>query len=314
MNFDIIFLTFSKVFMMLLFALPGYIICKLKKANVDHLSTASALLVYGCSPCLVLSSFLKIDFSWQTLGNMGLFFAVTLVLQILFMGILWLVLKKKFDDARYRVLTVGSAMGNVGFFGLPLISALLPENPEVACYAAVYAISMNLIMFTMGVFFLTRDKKFMTPKAAVFNPTMLGLVIGLPLFLMGGGAIVPMQLDIFVQGIDLVGSMSAPLCMMILGVRLATVPLKKLFSRPFVYLACAGKLLVFPLFCYAAVYFLPLDPAFKASVLILSGTPCASVVFNLSEMHKSDPELSANCVLLSTLACGITLPLLSMLL
>ena len=315
MNADIVFLTFTKVLMMLFYILPGYIICKMKKATVDHLSTASALLVYGCSPCLVVSSFLSIPFSVKALADMGIFFVVTLVLQIVFMGILWLVLRKKFDDARYRVFTVASAMGNVGFFGLPLISALLPDNPEVACYAAVYAISMNLIMFTMGVFFLTRDKKFMTPKAALFNPTMLGLVIGLPLFIFGVGSMIPAELDVFVQGIDLVGKMSAPLCMMILGVRLATVPFGKLFSRPFVYLACAGKLLIFPLFCFAAVYFMPfLDPAFKASILILSGTPCASVVFNLSEMHSSDPDLSANCVLLSTLACGVTLPLLSLLL
>ncbi len=308
MSFQI---TLTNVLMMLFYMIPGYIICKIKKASVDHLSTASALLVYGCSPCLVVSSFLSIDFSWKTLTDMGLFFIATLVLQIVFMGILWLVLRRRFDDARYRVFTVASAMGNVGFFGLPLIKALMPNSPEVACYAAVYAISMNLIMFTMGVFFLTRNKKFMTPKAAVFNPTMLGLVIGLPLFLLSAGAYIP---ETFVNGIGLVGSMSAPLCMMILGVRLATVPFKKLFARPFVYLACAGKLLIFPLFCFAAVYFLPLAPAFKASVLILSGTPCASVVFNLSEMHRSDPELSANCVLLSTLICFATLPVLALLL
>ena len=202
-------------------------------------------------------------------------------------------------------------MGNVGFFGLPIVRALLPNNPEVMCYAAVYAISMNLIMFTAGVFFLTRNKKFMTPKAAIINPTMLGLAVGLPLLLTGAGAYIP---EAFRTGIKLVGDMSAPLCMMILGVRLATVSWKKLFSRPFVYFTCIGKLLVFPIFCYAAICFLPLDFSLKASILILSGTPCASVVFNLSEMHGSDPELSANCVLVSTLLCFMTLPVLTFLL
>ena len=73
-------------------------------------------------------------------------------------------------------------------------------------------------------------------------------------------------------------------------------------------------MLIFPLFCYFAVYFLPLDFSFKASILILAGTPCASVVFNLSEMYKSEPELSANCVLVSTLLCFLTLPVLTLLL
>ena len=304
-------ITLTNVIMMLLYIVPGFLMCKMKKASADHLKTVSSVLVYGCSPFLVISSFLALDFSWQMLANMGLFFAVTLALQILFMGILYLGLRKKFDDARYRVFTVASAMGNVGFFGLPVVRALLPENPEVMCYAAVYAISMNLIMFTAGVFFLTRDKKFMTVKAAVLNPTMLGLVVALPLYMLRARPFIP---EALVGGIDLLSKMSAPLCMIILGIRLATVSFKKLFARPTVYLACAGKLILFPLFCYLAVCFLPLDLSFKASVLVLSATPCASVVFNLSEIYGSDPELSANCVLLSTLICFMTLPTLTLLL
>ncbi len=305
MSFQI---TFTNVVIMLLYILPGYLLCKLKKAKAEHLSSISAVLVYGCTPCLIVSSFSALDFSWQMLGNMGLFFAVTLVLQLLFMGILWLVLHRKFDDARYRVFTVASAMGNVGFFGLPIVRAIMPENPEVACYSAMYIASMNLIMYTIGVYFLTRDKKFMTPRAAILNPMMLGMAIGLPILIFGFGAYIPAP---FANGIKLVGDMSGPLCMIILGIRLATVKFSRLFARPFVYLACLGKMVIFPLFCYAAVYFLPLELSFKASVLILSGTPCASVVFNLSEMHGADPELSANCVLLSTLLCFITLPLLT---
>jgi predicted permease len=128
--------------------------------------------------------------------------------------------------------------------------------------------------------------------------------------MLGAGKYIP---EAITGGIGLMSSMSTPLCMMILGVRLATVSLKRLFVRPFVYLACLGKLVVFPLFCFAAVYFLPLNTAFKMSVVILSGTPCASVIFNLSEMHKAEPELGANCVLLSTLLCFTTLPLLTLL-
>ncbi|MBE6600249.1 MAG: AEC family transporter [Ruminococcaceae bacterium] len=304
-------ITFINVVIMLLYIVPGYLLCKMKKSKSDHLSSISAVLVYGCTPCLIVSSFLALDFSWQTLAKMGLFFCMTLVLQLVFMGIMWLALRRKFDDARYRVFTVASAMGNVGFFGLPIVRALLPGNPEVMCYSAMYIASMNLIMYTVGVYFLTRDKKFMTPKAAILNPMMLGMAIGLPLLIFGLGAYIPAP---FTTGIKLVGDMSAPLCMIILGIRLATVKFKKLFERPFVYLTCLGKMLLFPIFCYAAVFFLPLDFSFKASILILSGTPCASVVFNFSEMYGADPELSANCVLLSTLFCFITLPTLTFLL
>jgi predicted permease len=73
------------------------------------------------------------------------------------------------------------------------------------------------------------------------------------------------------------------------------------------------KLLVFPLFCYGAIYFLPLPMPFKASILILAGTPCASIILNLAEIHHSETEISANCVLVSTLLCIVTIPFLTLL-
>lgn len=304
-------ITLQNVLITLLYILPGFILCKAKKAAADHLSTLSAVLVYGCSPCMIISSFLQLDFTPAAFGNMALFFGVTLVLQAVFMLTLYLIFRKKYADSKYRILTIGSVLGNVGFFGLPIVKAILPDYPEVMCYSAVYVVSMNLLVFTVGVFCLTNDKKFMTVKSALLNPSSLSLVVALPLYFFGVGEYLPEALT---DAISLLGNMTTPLCMVILGVRLATVSLKKLFMRPMIYVICACKLIVFPLFCYLAVYFLPLDYAFKASILVLSAVPCASVILNLAEMHRSETELAANCVLLSTLMCFITIPLLVMLL
>lgn len=263
------------------------------------------------TPPLKISAFLGLDFHVQNLKNMGLFFVITLLLQSAFIGMVYLIIRKKSANPKYRLMTIGMVLGNVGFFGLPVVRALLPDNPEVACYSAVYIVTMNLLVFTVGVFCLTGQKKYMSVRAAVCNPTVFGFAVGFPLYLLGAGNFLPEK---FVYSLNLLGNMTTPLCMMILGIRLATVSLPKLFIRPSVYLICLGKLLLFPLFSYAAVRWLPLDPAFKASILILSATPCASVVFNLAEMHKCDAELSANCVLVSTMLCFLTIPTLTLLL
>ena len=63
--------------------------------------------------------------------------------------------------------------------------------------------------------------------------------------------------------------------------------------------------------CLAIVYFLPFDPIFKAAMFILGGTPCASVMLNIAEMYEGETELAANCVLLSTLLCVFTIPILN---
>lgn len=301
----------SNVLLTLLYIVPGFIICKMKKVVAEHLSSMSAVLIYVCSPCMIVNAFLQLDFSWSDLGKMALFFAVTLILQIAFMLILYLIFRKKYADSKYRILTIGSVLGNVGFFGLPVVKAILPDFPEVMCYSSVYVLSMNMLVFTMGVFCLTNKTKYISLKSAILNPATFSVLVALPLYLFCVKQYLP---DLLTGGIALLGNMTTPLCMIILGIRLATVQFKKLFTRPIIYLICACKLIIFPLFCYFAVCFVPFDFAFKASVLVLSAAPCASVILNLAEMHRSETELAANCVLLSTLLCFITIPVLVLLL
>lgn len=300
----------SNVILTLLYILPGFLVCKFKKASAEHLSSMSGVLIYVCSPCMVLSCFLPLEFSWEHLRGMGVMFVVTLVLQGLFAGMIYLLIRKKSHEARFRLLSVACTLGNVGFFGLPVIRALFPDHPELLCYNVVNMITMNILIFTLAVFCLTGKKEYMSLRAAVCNPAIASFTVGFLIWITGANSYVP---SLVTGGIDLVGKMTAPFCMIILGIRLATVPFKSLFAKPMVYLVCFGKLIAFPLFCFALMYFLPLDPLIKATVLILSATPGASVVFNLAEIYDSEADLSANCVLLTTLLCFLTIPLVTFL-
>ena len=105
-----------------------------------------------------------------------------------------------------------------------------------------------------------------------------------------------------------------PVCMLILGIRLASLNLVDLFKRKMVYLAIIIKLVLFPLFAFFLVYFLPLDNVFKASILVLSSVPSASIVLNLAEIHGKDQELSANIILLSTILSVVSIPLVLLIL
>ena len=308
-------LALGNISIMLLYALPGFILCKIKKATATHLPTLSAVLVYICSPCMIVNAFLNMPYSKANLGYMGLFFVCSFVLQILFMLGLWLIFGKKYENGQYRVLTVGAVMGNVGFLGLPIVKALFPQSPEAVCYSATYVISMNILVFTMGVFCVTGDKKYISLKSALLNPSVVSAVIALPLYIFGVGAkLESAGFSPLLNAIALLGNATTPLCMIILGVRLATVRFKSLFTNPVAYLTCACKLLLFPLFCYLAVFFLPLPVSFKASMLILSAAPCASIILNLAEIHENETAFAANIILLSTLVCFLTISVLTLIL
>lgn len=301
-------IAFSNVLLTLLYIIPGFLCCKTKIAKADHLSTLSAILMYVCSPCMVVGSFLDTERSWQNAGQIMLFFVVSLVIQAALTFALYGIFRKKFDDAKYRMLTVSFGLGNAGFFGIPIIEALLPGHPEVACFACVYIVGMNMLTFTIGAYCLTGDRKRMAFRRAFLNPSFISLVAAIVLYALNVKSVMP---EMLLDAIRLLKSTTTPLCMIILGIRLASVSFKKLFTRLYVYVICACKLLVFPFICLCIIYFLPIDNIFKAAMFILGGTPCAAVMLNIAEMYNGETEIAANCVLLSTLLCIFTIPILN---
>jgi len=297
------------VLTMIAYMACGFLLVKSKKGVAAHAKTMSAMLIYVLSPAMVISSFQKMDYSVQTLVDIGIFFAASLLVQFLFFLVLFFAIKRKFTDAKYRLLTIGSVLGNVGFFGLPLVTSLFPEEPMAACYSSVYVMTMNLLVFTVGVFMITGDKKYISWKSVLCNPTTVSILIAFPLFLLDWHF--PAAV---LEPLTLLGRTTTPICMIVLGMRLATVKLKSLFTRPFAYLVCALKLVVFPLTAYLCVAFLPfLSETFRACMLVLSAVPSGAVILSLAELHECEQELAANVVLLTTLLSVVTAPLLILL-
>ena len=303
--------TFSNVLLALLYLLPGFLLCKFRKVKAEHLSTVSVILLYVCGPGMFLNALISLDFSVELLKRMGWFLVFSLGGEIALMLLILLLLgKKRRKEFTLRMLSIACVMGNTGFFGMPVVRALFPNNPEAAVYSCVFNTSLNLIAWTVGVFTLTGEKKYVSLKAAVINPTILSVIAGLILYLFHAKNWLPQLLQ---DGFRTVGAMSTPLCMLILGIRLATMDLRKLVTTPVVWWTAAGKLVVFPLFCYLLVLPFPFDPVFKGCLLIIAATPCASILLNLAEIHGNGREMAANCALLTTLLSIVTIPLLSLL-
>ncbi|MCR5787377.1 MAG: AEC family transporter [Acholeplasmatales bacterium] len=310
---EIFKITLMNVFITLLFILPGYLLGKTNKMKSQHLSSISQLLVVVCMPLMIISSFLGMgEFVAKDFGQMALFFTVSFILQCIFFAVLYLIVRRKFEEPRYRLFSIGSTLANVGFFGLPIVKAVLSSYPIVACFSCVYVCSMNVLVFTLGVFCITLDKKYISLKKALLNPASIGLYIALPLYIFNAYKYIPVELE---NGIAIFAKMTTPLCMIILGCRLSTMKLKNLFINKIVYVTILCKMIIFPIFCYFVVRFIPvLTYEFKAAILILAACPTASMVSNLAEIEHQEEELSSNIVLLTTLSTIITIPLVALLL
>lgn len=303
-------LLFSTVSVLLFYMILGFILVKTGKASVSHAKTLSVILVYVLGPAMIINSFLQLEFSWKGFARIGIYFAVSLAVQLLFFLLIFLVVGRKYEDSKYRILSVGSVLGNVGYLGMPVISSLFPNEPIVLCYSSINVMTMNLIVFTVGTYLITNDKKFISIKSAILNPTSLSLFVAIPLFI--ANVHLPKT---FLSPIELLSRMSTPFCMFILGMRLAKSEIRQLFTRGFVYATCLLKLIAFPVLAFLFVKLLPFDDnILKTTIVVLAMAPSGAIIESLAELHECQQELAANVVLLTTILCVITIPLMSFLL
>ena len=102
--------------------------------------------------------------------------------------------------------------------------------------------------------------------------------------------------------------------MLILGMRLATVSVRELFSNGKCYLSSAVKLVIFPLAAWAITLPLNIPELLKQVLCITCCCPTASVVLNLSELFGEGQKQAADSVLLSTIFCLLTIPVILLIL
>lgn len=298
---------FSNVAMMLFYMLIGYILCLSKKALVAHAKSMAALLLYVLNPAMLINSFMQLQYSYDGTVKIVKYFFVSLVIQVLMFGILYLVLHKKYADAKYRILTAGSVLGNVGYMGMSIVHSVFPEEPIVMVYSSINVMTMNLIVFTLGVFMITYDKKYVSVKSAILNPTTLAILASLPLYFFSIKFPEPIM-----NSLGLLAKMVLPMCMIILGMRLSDANLKVIFTRGFAYITCFMKLVAFPVFAFLCVHWLPfVDDVLKGAIIVLASVPSGAVIENLAELHECEQELAANVVLLTTILSVLTIPVMT---
>ena len=291
--------------MLVALCLPGFFLTKANVLKEEHIKGFAVFLLYVCSPALSIYSFQQAECNMEILINIGILLLVTTFMQVLIMGIGFLINIKTYKiDGASRVATVAAAFGNVGFFGVPLLQALLPDHPEAMVYSAVMSVMMNLIGWTLGMFMMSGDRKHVSVKNFLINPTTLCLLIALPLFFTNTSLPKPVM-----NFVEFFSKMSTPTAMTVLGMRLAFVKFRDLMDYRQV-VAIFLKLIALPLITFGIMYALPVDETLKISTYILSCMPPAAITLNFAELSNTSPKTAANIVVVGSLLVAITLPVL----
>ena len=300
--------TFSTVVIMLLYCIPGYLLVKGKLLTAESIPSFAVYLLYVNTPFLIINAMQQIEYSPYMVRYMAIALAVSFVMMAGGMALLYVILRKKQGVVPYRICVCAASMGNVGFIGLPLLQSLLPEYPQMQSFASMFFLTLNVLMWSLAPWIMTRDTRYISARKALINPAVIAVAVGLVMFF--ARFRLP---DRLMDLTALLSRMSTPMSMLILGMRLACAPIKPLLTRPIQYVIVALKLVVLPLITLALCSLLPVERNFIRGVYILSCVPVGNMVLSFSELLGQGQDVAANVVLLSTLLSMFTIPLMMLL-
>ncbi len=313
--------------MLLLMAVPGFILGKMRSVNTEStVKFLSVMLLYILQPFVTFDSFLNTAYDPDVLINVVVVFLFTCVTigAVLAIGSFAMRFAPFGRDAG-GVIAYGGAFGNVGYMCIPFLQLMAPGNHVIILYATVSVVAFNLMAWTVGNFALTGDKRHISLKRALLNPPTLSFIIALPLFMLNLNFLKAETLSgaayEIVSGIrevtTLFADMVGPLAMVLLGLKLADIRFKELFSDGRVYIAAGIKLIFFPLFGVAVTalmsLFMNVEPI-ALNLIAMSAMPCAQNVIMFSTIYDKDSDLAAKQVTVATLLSVVTIPVMLLLL
>lgn len=292
-----------EVAVILLLILVGYFTVKKGMFTKESLGSITSFLLYIVTPCLIVSSFLSAE-SGKLDGWTLLLAAVLPALSIVISIALSYLFFRREPLGRRRVLRFSTVFCNVGFMGIPLVEGIV--GSEGVLYGSFFIAVFNIFCWTYGYVMMGGGK--VRLKALLLNPGVIGIVIGLPLYLLD----VPVP-ALFVEPVELISALNTPLAMIVVGGYIAQVKLRAFVSDLAVYKMAVLRLVVAPLLYLALVWLLRPDETLLMSTVIQAATPVAANCVLFAVQYDSDAELASKSVAVSTALSVVTIPLLTVL-
>lgn len=296
-DMSIFILLIQKLVVMFIFMMMGAFLFKKSLITEEGSKCFGNLLIYLVLPCVIVNSFLT-ERTAQRM--MALLLCLCLSVLILCLSIMVSRLLFQKDPIGH----FAAAFSNPGFFGIPLISAVLGE--EAVFYVAPFIACLNILQWTYGVSVLKEEKVKVCLKNIICSPFMIGFGIGILLFL--SQVTIP---TVARSVISMTANLNTPVAMLVSGVYLAKVDLKAMLKNRELYRISAVRLLIIP--AHGALV-LSLLPEYlydvKMCLFIAAACPVGSNVAVHAQLHKKDYAYAVQTVVLSTLLSAFSIPML----
>ncbi len=288
----------------------GFIAKKVKLID-DRLSKGlSDLLVNITLPATIIVSMQK-PFSTEIMGESLIVLFVSAIIYLSGAAIGFLLIKLLKPGFSERGVWYFALMfPNVGYMGFPVSEAIFGK--EITFYTSIANMSFNFLVFTLGIIFISKSSKTaqkMNLKAIVFNIPIITTFLGLSFFALS--IKVPASV---LNAFSMLGNMTTPLSMIIIGAVLAKNKLNTVFKGWKMYVITAFRLIIIPISFFFLLRMFISNQTILNLVIILACMPAAALTAIFAAKYDANELLASQIVFITTLLCLITIPLISLLL
>ncbi|MBO4592351.1 MAG: AEC family transporter [Eubacterium sp.] len=276
---------------------------KVIEGNVSQ--KISTIVMDICNPALILASILSgnVDVDHGDL-LMAILLGFIFYLGLVFMGlILPLILRVDKDKRRfYNLMTVYT---NVGFIGIPVAKAILPENAII--YVIVCNVMYSLLFYTHGITVLSNGKEKMSLMKVISPGTVMAV---LALVVCWFKITPPLLIS---NSISYVGNATVFLSMALLGVSIARSDVKKGFKEIRIWLYILIRMVLLPTAMFIIIRRFSGNEIMALGFSLMAMMPVGNLPLIQSEKMGEDTELLSNAITVTTIVSMATITLLMML-
>ena len=302
--------TLNQISFLFGFIVIGYILMKLKILPDNAAAVLSKLENTVFIPALVLGTFIE-NFTAERIGAAWQLFSISFILA--FVEIPFAVFVSKAitkDKYIQRIYTYGLSFSNFAFMGNAIVSSLFPD---IFFEYLIFTMPLWMLIYLWGVpkLLLADAEKKQTFKESLksfLNPMFITMVIGIIIGLF------KIPVPYFLKRIISVsGNCMSPVAMLLTGIVVSSVSLKKTFTNGRIYIISIVRLLIMPLIFMAVASCFHMPRTIYICALCSLAMPLGLNTIVIPSALGKDTSVAAGMAVISHLLATLSIPLIFML-
>lgn len=291
----------GNVISLFLIILAGVYGIKRKFINEEIQRGLTKILINITLPLLIINSF-SVEFDDSMKSNIGKAFLYSFIFLIIGGIISKIFLIPIKDKEKKKVLQFANVFSNCGFVGFPIVSSIY--GAEGVVYTAIFNMFFNIFVWSYGVALYSDKLDKSSIKKIIVNPGIVAVYIGLPIMLFN--IHVPEYLS---KSINIVGNMTTPLSMIIIGCILTRVNIKDAFKDWIVYYESIIRLIIIPISIFFIAKLIKDDSILMKTIIVLQAMPAGTMASIMAENLDKDSRFAAIIIFVTTLLSIGSFPL-----